>query len=523
MQLGMVGLGRMGANMVRRLLTNGHECVVFDMSPKAVEELVDEKALGSSSLADLAKKLEKPRAVWLMVPAAVVDKTIADLLPALEAGDTIIVAPFGLSVDDHTHTVYAAINTSGHFPGSVAVINTATCNGTHTAGCHGPFPHMPTGATPISTALDTSTGILYVTDGISAEVTALRTAHCNATDTTGCQVPGRELPISSAPNTIAVDQDANTVYVTNTYQAGSLHRVRRPALIAPGPDVRGGLLVIPHARTVSPGDAPSASRGVFRRIAVVCVTAVERYLRYHTGPGRGPGEHPQVTAVPGQTLAQAGQPVTGLVGATDAVVGHLHPQPAGPGRRREPDPGRARVLERIRERLGRREPGRSGRASLDVAVDAHVGLGAGRGGEIEQGRREAPPGQHPPDVAGRGQGQFVACRLPGRQRLGDILAQAGWRGREQFIERGQAGAQGAVRASGHVPPELRARRVLGLDEPAAGLGEFDGLLCRLGRAHQPPHRQPADREDSLAQPRILKGSPRRARGPRRPDPTGPSR
>ena len=84
------GLGRMGANMVRRLLTNGHECVVFDMSPKAVEELVEEKALGSSSLAELAKKLEKPRAIWLMVPAAVVDQTIADLLPALEAGDTII-------------------------------------------------------------------------------------------------------------------------------------------------------------------------------------------------------------------------------------------------------------------------------------------------------------------------------------------------------------------------------------------------------------------------------------------------
>ena len=79
MQLGMVGLGRMGANMVRRLLTHGHECVVFDMSSKAVEELVEEKALGSSSLADMVKKLEKPRAVWLMVPAAVVDQTIADL------------------------------------------------------------------------------------------------------------------------------------------------------------------------------------------------------------------------------------------------------------------------------------------------------------------------------------------------------------------------------------------------------------------------------------------------------------
>src|SRR5271167_4748462 len=100
MQLGMVGLGRMGANMVRRLLTNGHECVVFDMSPKAVEELVEEKALGSSSLADMAKKLEKPRAVWLMVPAAVVDQTIADLLPHVEAGDILIAGGNSYYVDD---------------------------------------------------------------------------------------------------------------------------------------------------------------------------------------------------------------------------------------------------------------------------------------------------------------------------------------------------------------------------------------------------------------------------------------
>jgi 6-phosphogluconate dehydrogenase (decarboxylating) len=84
MQIGMIGHGRMGANMARRLLKGGHECVVFDMSPKAVAELVSENAVGSSSLADFVKKLEKPRAVWLMVPAAVVDKTIADLLPHLE-------------------------------------------------------------------------------------------------------------------------------------------------------------------------------------------------------------------------------------------------------------------------------------------------------------------------------------------------------------------------------------------------------------------------------------------------------
>ena len=85
MQIGMIGLGRMGANMTRRLLNGGHQCVVFDMSPKAVQELVAEKAVGSSSLADFVTKLTKPRAVWLMVPAAVVDKTIADLLPHLEA------------------------------------------------------------------------------------------------------------------------------------------------------------------------------------------------------------------------------------------------------------------------------------------------------------------------------------------------------------------------------------------------------------------------------------------------------
>jgi 6-phosphogluconate dehydrogenase len=100
MQLGMIGLGRMGANMVRRLVKHGHRCVVFDMSPKAVEELTREKAVGSSSLADLVKKLETPRAVWLMVPAAVVDQTIADLLPALESGDTLIDGGNSYYIDD---------------------------------------------------------------------------------------------------------------------------------------------------------------------------------------------------------------------------------------------------------------------------------------------------------------------------------------------------------------------------------------------------------------------------------------
>ena len=121
MQLGMVGLGRMGANMVRKLLTGGHDCVVFDMSSKAVDELVKEKSAGSSSLADLAKKLTKPRAVWLMVPAAAVDKTIAELAPALEPGDTIIDGGNSYYIDDlrRSHELsskkidYVDVGTSG--------------------------------------------------------------------------------------------------------------------------------------------------------------------------------------------------------------------------------------------------------------------------------------------------------------------------------------------------------------------------------------------------------------------------
>ena len=100
MQLGMIGLGRMGANMVRRLIKGGHQCVVFDLSPKAVEELVKEKAVGASSFAEFVKRLDKPRALWLMVPAAVVDKTIAELLPLLGRGDILIDGGNSYYIDD---------------------------------------------------------------------------------------------------------------------------------------------------------------------------------------------------------------------------------------------------------------------------------------------------------------------------------------------------------------------------------------------------------------------------------------
>ena len=100
MQLGMIGLGRMGANMARRLIRGGQQCVVFNRSPEPVRELVREKAIGATSLADLVRKLDKPRAVWLMVPAAAVDKTIADLLPHLEREDILIDGGNSYYVDD---------------------------------------------------------------------------------------------------------------------------------------------------------------------------------------------------------------------------------------------------------------------------------------------------------------------------------------------------------------------------------------------------------------------------------------
>ncbi len=100
MQIGMIGLGRMGANLTRRLLKGGHRVVVFDRSPKLVEELVRENATAAADLRDVAKKLEKPRAIWLMVPAAAVDNLIADLAPHLEPGDILIDGGNSYYIDD---------------------------------------------------------------------------------------------------------------------------------------------------------------------------------------------------------------------------------------------------------------------------------------------------------------------------------------------------------------------------------------------------------------------------------------
>ena len=100
MQLGMIGLGRMGANMVRRLQKNGHQCVVYDRSADSVKQLTGEGATGSTSLDDFVKKLNKPRAIWLMVPAGVVDATLHELTSKIDVGDIIIDGGNSYYIDD---------------------------------------------------------------------------------------------------------------------------------------------------------------------------------------------------------------------------------------------------------------------------------------------------------------------------------------------------------------------------------------------------------------------------------------
>jgi 6-phosphogluconate dehydrogenase (decarboxylating) len=141
----MVGLGRMGANMVRRLLRAGHDCVVFDMSPKAVEGLVEEHALGSSSLADLVKKLTKPRAIWLMVPAGVVDSTIAEIVPHLESGDILIDGGNSYYVDDIRRAKALTVN-------KIHYVDVGTSGGVW--GLERGYCMMIGGETPIVAGLD---------------------------------------------------------------------------------------------------------------------------------------------------------------------------------------------------------------------------------------------------------------------------------------------------------------------------------------------------------------------------------
>ena len=148
MQLGMIGLGRMGANMVRRLMRGGHQCVVYDVHPESVKGLVGEGAAGAFSLDELVQKLERPRAIWLMVPAAVVDQTLADLAPRMEEGDILIDGGNSYYIDDIRRAAelkarglhYVDVGTSGGIWG----LERGYCQmiGGEDGGGEAPRPHL---------------------------------------------------------------------------------------------------------------------------------------------------------------------------------------------------------------------------------------------------------------------------------------------------------------------------------------------------------------------------------------------
>jgi DNA-binding beta-propeller fold protein YncE len=140
----------------------------------------------------------------------------------LAATVTVGSGPFGVAVNDRTHTVYVVNNANGDSPGSVSVVNGANCNGTITTGCGRRFPVMAAGAAPLLAAVDPATGIIYVTDFGSAGVTVLDGSRCNATVTSGCGAPLRELAVGSEPAGLAVSPQTSTVYVADTFQAGSV-------------------------------------------------------------------------------------------------------------------------------------------------------------------------------------------------------------------------------------------------------------------------------------------------------------
>jgi DNA-binding beta-propeller fold protein YncE len=141
---------------------------------------------------------------------------------ALAATVTVGAGPVSVAVNDHTHTVYVANNANGDSPGTVSVINGATCNGTEVAGCHGPFRVVATGDAPQGIAADTRTGMVYVADISDAAITIINGSRCNASVTTGCSATLPEQAVGSQPLDVAVNQHTGTVYVANIFDTGSL-------------------------------------------------------------------------------------------------------------------------------------------------------------------------------------------------------------------------------------------------------------------------------------------------------------
>ena len=165
--------------------------------------------------------------------------------------------PQGVAVDDATHTVYVTNNADGNLPGTVSVINSATCNGTHTTGCSGPFPTMATGLSPLLAAIDTRTNTLYVSDFSSSAVSVLNTAQCDAAVTSGCHTTTRLKAVGSQPYDVIINQPTSTVYVTQLRAAGSMSIfTASPPLTGGGQARISGPAHLLNASGLGPGRVP---------------------------------------------------------------------------------------------------------------------------------------------------------------------------------------------------------------------------------------------------------------------------
>ena len=132
------------------------------------------------------------------------------------------IAPFGLAVDDQTHTLYVSNNQAGDLPGTVSLINTATCNGSNTAGCADHMPTAPVGRSPGNVAVDAANDSVYVANFASASVSVLNGSKCRAGRTSGCTKAVHDEPVGSVPQGLAVDPALHSVYAANSVSPPSL-------------------------------------------------------------------------------------------------------------------------------------------------------------------------------------------------------------------------------------------------------------------------------------------------------------
>jgi DNA-binding beta-propeller fold protein YncE len=216
-----------GANANKVAVVNAATCNATDTSgcsqtPGVVRVGAGTVILGVSAATDTVYAPSGAENAVAVINGATCNGTDHSGCGHLAATAKVGIDPFGAAVNDHTHTVYVTNNADGDSPGTVSVINAATCNATNTTDCHRRSPTVATGNSPLLITGDTRTGVLYITNFSSASVTILNGKHCNATVTSGCTTATREQSVGSGPFALAVNPRTRTIYVGNGYLPGSL-------------------------------------------------------------------------------------------------------------------------------------------------------------------------------------------------------------------------------------------------------------------------------------------------------------